>query len=53
MTNMEEKTVLDKGWKLCTPEGDICLEVPHMPMQVLNSGLLEQQSVLLTAKPSL
>ncbi len=34
MTNMEEKTVLDKGWRLCTPEGDICLEVPHMPMQV-------------------
>lgn len=34
MIDMEERIVIDTGWKLCTPEGDICLEVPHMPMQV-------------------
>lgn len=31
---MDEKILLDKGWKLSTPEKDICLDIPQMPMQV-------------------
>ena len=31
---MEERILLDKGWKLYTGEKDICLDVPYMPMQV-------------------
>ena len=31
---MEERIILDKGWTLSTPEGDISLDISHMPAQV-------------------
>lgn len=34
LENMEERIILDKGWTLSTPEGDIRLDISHMPVQV-------------------